>query len=165
VNDERPVGEPVPNSGAISAAGILQGPGRTLRAMTDTTITTFTDRFLDAIVNATIADADVWTDDAHLDATVPEWRFTATGADAIRATYATWFADAGRFEELRSLPTPGGIVVEYLLTWEDAGVPHAAHHAHLLTLAEDGRIAEDHVFCGGRWSASRLAEMEAAAGG
>jgi hypothetical protein len=93
---------------------------------------------------------------------VPNWRFTAGGADAIRATYAGWFADPGRFEELRRLPTATGVVVEYLLTWEDAGVPHAAHHVHLLTLAPDGRIADDHVFCGGRWDAALLAEMAAA---
>lgn len=122
------------------------------------------ERFLEGVVTATIADTDVWTDDARLDATVPGWRFTVTGADAIRATYAGWFAQAGRFEELRLLPTGDGVVVEYLLCWEDAGVPHAAHHAHLLTLAPDGRIAEDHVFCGGRWDAALLAEMAAADG-
>ena len=126
------------------------------------TATNGVDRFLDGIVHATIPTTDAWTDDATLDATVPNWRFTADGADAIRATYAGWFADPGRFEELRRLPTATGIVVEYLLTWEDAGVPHAAHHVHLLTLAPDGRIADDHVFCGGRWDAALLAEMAAA---
>lgn len=120
--------------------------------------------FLDAIVGATIPAADVWTDDAHLDATVPNWRFTVDGADAIRSTYAIWFADPGRFEEIRRLPTPGGMVVEYLLAWDDDGVPHAAHHLHLLTLADDGRIAEDHVFCGGRWDAALLADMAASGG-
>jgi hypothetical protein len=109
---------------------------------------TAVDGFLAAIVGATIPAADVWTDDATLDATVPNWRFTARGAD-----------------ELRRLTTGDGtVVVEYLLTWEDAGVPHAAHHVHLLTLAPDGRIAEDHVFCGGRWDAALMAEMEAAGG-
>lgn len=120
--------------------------------------------FLDAIVGATIPAADAWTDDAYLDATVPNWRFRVDGADRIRSTYATWFADPGRFEEIRRLPTPGGMVVEYLLTWEDAGVPYAAHHVHLLTLADDGRIVEDHVFCGGRWDAALLADMEASGG-
>jgi hypothetical protein len=120
------------------------------------------DLFLDAITTATIPTTDAWVADARLDATVPNWRFTVEGAEAIRSTYATWFAEPGRFEEIRRLPTPGGVVVEYLLTWEDAGVPHAAHHLHVLTLDDDGRIAEDHVFCGGRWDAALLAEMEAA---
>jgi hypothetical protein len=128
------------------------------------TTSTAVDRFLDGIVSATIPTTDAWTDDATLDATVPNWRFTAAGADAIRTTYAGWFADPGQFEEMRRLPTPDGVVVEYLLTWEAAGVPYAAHHVHLLTLAADGRIADDHVFCGGRWDAPLLAEMAAAGG-
>ncbi len=41
------------------------------------------------------------------------------------------------------------------------GVPHAAHHMHLLRVA-DGRIVSDTVMCGGRWPAGLLAEMEAA---
>jgi len=32
------------------------------------------------------------------------------------------------------------------------GVPHAAHHMHLLRVA-DGRIVSDTVMCGGRWPA------------
>jgi hypothetical protein len=120
------------------------------------------DRFLAAVSGAAISEADVWADGATLDATVPNWRFTTTGPDDIRATYATWFADPGHFAELRRLPTPTGEVVEYVLCWEQGGVPHAAHHAHLLTLDADGRIAEDRAFCGGRWDASRLAEMQAA---
>lgn len=131
----------------------------------DLTPVTPVDRFLEGIVTATIPTTDAWTPDAHLVATVPNWRFEATGADAIRATYATWFADPGSFEELRRLPTPSGVVIEYVLCWEEGGVPHAAHHAHLLRLADDGRIAEDQVFCGGRWGAALLADMAAAADG
>jgi hypothetical protein len=41
-------------------------------------------------------------------------------------------------------------------------VPHAAHHVHIITVA-GGRIVADTVMCGGRWPASLLAEMEAAA--
>jgi hypothetical protein len=126
-------------------------------------LTTSVDRFLEAVRTATIPQADVWAPDARLDATVPEWRFTAEGAGAIRETYAAWFNAPGRFEELRRLPTPEGEVVEYLLAWEEGGVPHTAHHAHLLTLDGEGRIASDHVFCGGRWDAALMAEMEAAA--
>lgn len=120
------------------------------------------DRFLAAISEAAIPAANVWADDVTLDATVPNWRFTSRGADAVRATYASWFADAGRFTELRRHPTAGGEVVEYTLCWEEGGVPHVARHAHILTLDAAGRIAEDHVFCGGRWDAALLAEMQAA---
>ena len=81
------------------------------------------------------------------------------GPAAIRAEYAQWFADPGQFEELRRIPTPGGEVVQYLLTWTENGVPHAAHHMHVLEVSE-GRIDVDTVMCGGRWPAGLLAEMQ-----
>jgi hypothetical protein len=120
------------------------------------------DRFLHAIENAAIADCDAWSADATLDATVPNWRLHAAGADAIRAEYGRWFADHGHFDELRRLPVDGtGELIEYTLSWQENGVPHAAHHMHLLTV-RDGLIVSDTVMCGGRWPASLLADMEAA---
>ena len=119
--------------------------------------------FLAAIENATIPDCDAWSTDATLDATVPNWRMTVRGADAIRGEYGRWFADPAKFEELRRIPAAGGAteIVEYTLSWFENGVPHAAHHLHVLTVRDD-RIVADTVFCGGRWTASLLAEMEAA---
>ena len=92
-----------------------------------------------------------WSADATLDATVPNWRFHASGADAIRAEYARWFADPGHFDELRRYSVDGGEaeVIEYTLSWSENGVPHAAHHMHLLTVRDD-RIVADTVLCGGR---------------
>jgi hypothetical protein len=121
------------------------------------------EKFLQAIETATIPGCDVWSADATLDATVPNWRLHAAGADAIRAEYAKWFANPGRFEELRRCPVDAGAgeVVEYTLSWSENGVPHAGHHMHLLTIRDD-RIVADMVFCGGRWPAALLAEMEAA---
>ena len=121
------------------------------------------DKFLNAIQTATIPACDAWSDDATLDATVPNWRLHAKGADAIRAEYARWFGNPGQFGELRRCPVSGGPneVIEYTLSWTENGVPHAAHHMHLLTV-EDGHIVADTVMCGGRWPASLLAEMEAA---
>ncbi len=119
------------------------------------------DRFLTAIRTASIDSCDAWADDVVLDATVPNWRFHRQGADQVRDTYREWFADPGTFESLVRFPVDGGEVVEYTLTWVEGGVPHAAHHAHILGL-HNGRISSDTVLCGGRWSASMLAEMEAA---
>jgi hypothetical protein len=128
------------------------------------------ERFLHAIESATIPACDVWSADATLDATVPNWRLHAAGADAIRAEYARWFADPGHFDEVRHYPVgaagdaaSGGAsdLIEYTLSWSENGVPHTAHHMHLLTV-RDGRIVADTVMCGGRWPASLLAEMEAA---
>jgi len=119
------------------------------------------DAFLDAVEHATIGDADAWAADAVLDATVPNWRYSARGADAIRAEYAGWFAHPARFETLERTPLPDGELIEYVLAWEEDGVPHAAHHLHRLRV-RDARIVSDTVFCGGRWPASLLAEMEQA---
>jgi hypothetical protein len=119
------------------------------------------DTFLEAVAARSIETCDVWTDDVVLDATVPGWRVHKDGVVAIKEEYAHWFADPGSFEELRRIPCPDGEVVEYLLTWLESGVPHAAHHVHVLDV-RDGRIARDTVMCGGRWPASLLAEMRAA---
>ena len=123
------------------------------------------EKFLYAIRTAAIPACDAWSADATLDATVPNWRLHATGADAIRAEYARWFADPGQFADLRRYPVHGdggpSEIVEYTLSWTENGVPHAGHHLHLLTVHDD-LIVADTVFCGGRWPASLLAEMEAA---
>jgi hypothetical protein len=122
---------------------------------------TAVDRFLAAGESATISGCEAWSTDATLDATVPNWRFRVRGVDAIRSEYAKWFADPGAFEQLRRLTTDEGEVVEYTFTWTEDGVPHAAHHAHILTVRDD-LIVADTVMCGGRWPAALLAEMEAA---
>jgi hypothetical protein len=126
------------------------------------------DKFLDAIASAALPGSDLWSAGATLDATVPNWRMQVTGPDAIRAEYARWFADPGEFRELHRFTIDGGTrvdgereLIEYMLTWQENRVPHAAHHMHLLTVRDD-RIVADTVFCGGRWPASLLAEMEAA---
>lgn len=123
---------------------------------------TIVDQFLRAIETAAIPGCDAWSADATLDATVPNWRMHMAGADAVRAEYTQWFASPAHFDELRRLPVGGvGELVEYTLSWQENGVPHAAHHMHLLTVRDD-RIVSDTVFCGGRWPAGLLAEMEAA---
>jgi hypothetical protein len=135
-------------------------PGRQEATMTSTPVI---DEFLDAIVTATIPACEVWSAGATLDATVPGWRLHAAAPDLIRAEYARWFADPGKFGELRRHQLDGGAgeAVEYTLSWTENGVPHAAHHLHLLTVA-DGQIVADMVFCGGRWPAGLLADREAA---
>jgi hypothetical protein len=124
---------------------------------------TVVDEFLAAVESAGIARCDVWAEDCVLDATVPNWRFHRRGPEQIRAEYAGWFADAAVFEELHRWPVEGGEVVRYVLTWTQDGMPHAAHHLHVLQVRA-GRIVADTVLCGGRWPAALLAEMEAADG-
>ena len=119
------------------------------------------DELLDAIESAQVAGCAAFADDATLDATVPDWRLHRSGADAVRAQLAGWFEHPGHFERLERTPLPGGELVEYELAWQEDGVPHAAHQLHRLHTI-DGRIVADTMFCGGRWPASLLAEMQAA---
>jgi hypothetical protein len=129
--------------------------------MTSTTTATTVDRFLAAICGDHTGPA-LWTDDAVLDAVVPGWRFPVSGSEAIDAQLRAWFADPGQLEELRRHPTATGEIVELTVTWLEQGVPHAARQVHVLDLAADGRIEHDAMWCGGRWPAGLLAQMEAA---
>lgn len=106
--------------------------------------------------------AGVFAADAVVDATVPNWRFAVHGDAAITLTMAGWFADPGHFDELSRTPLPDGELLEFTLSWMERGVPHACHQAHVLAVS-NGLVVRDTVFCGGRWSAGLLAEMEAAA--
>ena len=117
--------------------------------------------FLAAVTLGDMSACDAWSQDVALDATVPSWRFTRRGVDAVRAEYSRWFADPARLTELHRMPTASGEVVEYVLSWEEHGVPHAGHHVHILGV-DAGRIVTDTVMCGGRWPAALLAEMEQA---
>ena len=144
----------------IETAPIDPGPGSTAGPATNAAVT----EFLDAIVTADVASCAAWADAVHLDATVPNWRLELDGAQAVRAEYARWFAFPGRFEALRRLPTATGEVLDYVITWTERGIPHAAHHVHILDI-EDDLIVADTVMCGGRWPADLLAEIEAARGG
>lgn len=118
-------------------------------------------RFTAAITGAAFAQADLFTEDAVFDATVPNWRFQVQGGAHVTAQLAHWFTDPGVFEELEITELPGGSLVEFSFAWEEDGVPYACHQLHHLRIS-DGRISKDTVFCGGRWPAELLAEMDAA---
>jgi hypothetical protein len=128
-----------------------------------TTATTAVDRLLHAVSTPGTPIADIYAADAVLDATVPGWRFTVRGSQSIGYQFAEWFRDPATLEELDRHPTPTGEVVEYTVAWEEGGVPHAGHHVHVLTIdPTTDRITADHMWCGGRWPAPVLAQMEAA---
>ena len=121
-------------------------------------------RFLASIEAGGMPGTDVLGDEVVLDATVPNWRFTVRGADAVGAELARWYADPGTFEDLTRTPVPGGELVTFTLRWVENGVPHAVHQAHVVAV-DDGRVVRDQAWCGGRWPAELQAEMAAAAGG
>ena len=131
--------------------------------MTNTTVTDNPiDRLYAAVEHGTPIATDVFAPDVVLDATVPMWRYRTQGAAATAAELGRWFADAGRFEDFTSFALPGGALVEFTLTWEQHGVPHACHQSHRLEFDAGGRVRRLTAFCGGRWPASLLAEMTAA---
>ncbi len=127
--------------------------------MSTTTTPTVVDRLL-VVVGGGEPGIDLFSPTAELDATCPGWRSSVTG-DAVRHQFAASFADPGELEELERQPTPVGGVLTYTAAWVEGGVPHAAHHVHVLTIVDD-RITRDQFWCGGRWPAPLLAEMEAA---
>jgi hypothetical protein len=105
-----------------------------------------------------MTDCDALGPEMTLDATVPNWRYQVEGSSAVKAELSHWYADTGAFEELKRTPLPTGELVEFTLRWEEGGVPHVVHQAHVLEVA-DGCITTDRVWCGGRWPAALLAEM------
>lgn len=95
------------------------------------------------------------------DATVPEWRYTVHGHQAIRDELTKWYGTPGAFEDLTRTEIPTGELVEFMLRWEENGVPFAVHQAHVIEVSGD-QIVRDTVWCGGRWSATLMAEMASA---
>ena len=118
-------------------------------------------RFLAAIESGNGIPAALFAPEVVLDATVPGWRFTTNGADAVSQELGRWYADAGHLDELERTPVEGGELVELLLSWVEDGVPHAAHQIHRLAIDGDV-IRGDRVWCGGRWSETLLEQMRAA---
>jgi hypothetical protein len=120
------------------------------------------ERFLLAIETAKVGACGDFSSDIELDATVPNWRMSIRGDDAVKAELSRWYDNAGTFEELHRTPLPTGELVEFTLRFEDGGIPHAVHQVHILGLAHE-KIVRDQVWCGGRWSATLLAQMAEAA--
>ena len=116
-------------------------------------------RLLDSASNGSGVPKDLYADDAVLDATVPMWRFEAHGATAVAAQLSGWYADPGTITELVRVPLPGGEVVRFTLEWVEHGEPWAAHQVHVLE-TDGERITRQEVWCGGRWPAAVLAEIE-----
>ena len=114
--------------------------------------------YLSAIETASIPECRAFAPDMTLDATVPEWRFTVRGDVAVREELARWYATPGSFEDLARTVTPTGELIQFTLRWVEDGVPHAVHQAHVVEVA-DGSVIRDTAWCGGRWSATLLAEM------
>ncbi len=144
-----------------AAAGRLQRRSPILGRVATTDTTTVIDRFLESVRTGRVR-PDLYAEDAHLDATVPGWRFQAHGAVPIASEYSSWFSGPSELVTVERWPIEGGEVVRYLQAFELGGQPHAAHHIHLLQVRDD-HIVTDTVFCGGRWGPEVLAQLGPAA--
>jgi hypothetical protein len=131
--------------------------------MTETVIRTdAVSRLLAAVTAGTGVPADLFTQDAVLDATIPGFRFAQHGPSAVAGQMSGWFADPGAFTELERTPLPDGReLVRFVLTWHEDGDEWAAHQSHLVELQGE-RIRHIEMFCGGRWNSARQAEIAAA---
>ncbi len=127
---------------------------------TRSTSTAAVDRFLSGVEAGQMPDG-LFSDEAGLDATVPNWRFEVRGGEAVRSELAKWYADPGEFLDLRRTSIPGGELVEFTLSWSEDGVRHRCHQAHILQVDQE-RVSRDTAFCGGRWPADLIDEMEKA---
>lgn len=98
------------------------------------------DQFVAAVESGGFTSLNVFADDAILDVTIPDWRFTVRGAAAIRRELATWLPGRTNIEEIHRFPMSGGEAVELSLSWEAAGIAYACHQLHLrnVTLGSSG---------------------------
>ncbi len=120
--------------------------------------------YLAAIEGASMSECDVLSPDVVLDATVPHWRFSIRGADAVRTERSRWYGQPGGFEELRRTPPPAGES-----GWSSPALgggrrsPCRVHQAHILEVNRLG--ASLGTRCGvAAGAATPLAEMADAAG-
>ena len=120
---------------------------------------TVVDDLVDGIAGARIP-TGLFHHEAVLDATVPNWRYQVRGAPAVAAELAKWYADPGVFQSLQRTELPDGELLEFTLTWIEDGVEHTCHQAHILQL-QDNQVLKDTAWCGGRWPAPLMAEMQA----
>ena len=124
-------------------------------------MTTAIDRHLAAIETGTAPGEDVFADDVLLDATVPNWRFRLLGEARVRKQIERWFSCPGQFDTIERTPLADGELVRFELSWMENGNPYACHQMHRITVDGD-RIVGVTLFCGGKWPAALLAEMEEA---
>lgn len=109
--------------------------------------------------------ADLYASDVLLDAHVPNWRFQASGREAVVEQMRSWFRAAGRFVELDVEPTAAGDLLVRFEWREHEGSASEIRSRELQVwrLDEDGRIAEQLVFCAGRWDRALVEQMAAEA--
>jgi hypothetical protein len=119
------------------------------------------DVLVHSISEATMPTCTAFGPSTVMDATVPQWRFSVRGADAIRGELSKWYPAPGRTEVVQRAPFPGGELLELCRTWDEPEGPISVHQAYLIEVVGE-EIASLKIWCGGRWTAAELADMAAA---
>jgi hypothetical protein len=119
------------------------------------------DAFLEAIEAGTAPGQELFAEEVLLDATIPNWRFRRLGPARVAGQFGAWFQQPGGFDLIERTSLPDGELVRFELSWMENGAPFACHQTHRITV-DDDRIVGVTLFCGGRWPAALLAEMEEA---
>lgn len=106
--------------------------------------------------------ADLYTEDALFDAHVPDWRFQVQGPDAIARQIQQWFQLPGSFHDVVAHQTVSGDLIVRFEWREEEGTDRAivSREMQQWRLA-GGRIAEQVVFCAGRWDVPLVQKMAA----
>ncbi len=97
--------------------------------------------------------------DVLVDTHVPNWRFQLEGAEAA-ARRACVLPRPGRFTVFDAEPTEQGLLVQF--EWRTHGSQAVVRQLHRWRL-DDGRIAEQLVYCAGVWDRALQARIADAA--
>jgi ketosteroid isomerase-like protein len=103
--------------------------------------------------------AKLYQPDALFDAHVPNWRFQVQGRDAIVEHTGGALPGPGRFASFDVEPTASGdLLVQFEWRGQTDGGEAVVRELHVLRL-DEGRIAEQVMFCAGIWSPQLQAQM------
>ena len=104
--------------------------------------------------------AGLYHPEVFLDAHVPNWRFQTQGRHAVAETTGTGLPGPGRFAAFDVEPTASGdLLVQFEWRQDEEQGGHVSRELHVWRLDDDGRIAEQVVFCAGVWSPELQAQM------
>jgi hypothetical protein len=89
--------------------------------------------------------AELYTDDALFDASLPARRVRLTGRAAIRTQLEQWWSTPGRLRRFDVTSFPSGLTVEFERSWRDDG-ERLWRQRHFLQTRE-GQIARHQIYC------------------
>lgn len=107
--------------------------------------------------------AQLYEPEALLDAHVPNWRLQVQGREAV-ATHTSGLPGPGSFASFDTEATASGdVLMQFEWRQREANGGAVIRELHLLRLTDDGRIAEQILFCAGVWDPDLQLRMAAEA--